>query len=326
MDATTLIGKLKDDSPGGPLDRLAALSVEQLLDRPVGGLVTAEQAVKVLRHGLDGWLESKTAVAALTRLVDDAVNRLRTDQRTLKEVVPRDLRHALRDVVGRPFSPDKRVVLAIIDREPTRELVRQLLLDAILEFGRRVSSPVAGVAKGLGAFARLAGEAVTSRGGAIGGLVGAVSGEVERQLEKRAVEFVDAALAGVFGQLADSVSDPRRATEAAELRVALFDGAMELNGAQLSRELMNADVPGGAEVLRAGLRRWLASAQSDAQLHEAATAVLARDGQRTAREVLAEAGLLEAARAAAHEQLRARLAEVVGSAPFAQWLAEVMAS
>lgn len=323
MDATTLLGTLKDDSPGGALDRLAALSVDHLLDRPLGALVTAEQAAQVLRQGLDGWLASPTAVPALTRLVDDAVNRLRADRRSLKEAVPRDLRHALRELVGRPFSPDKQVVLTIIDREPTRELVRQLLLDAILDFGRKVSSPVAGVAKGLGAFARMAGEAVTSRGGAIGGLVGAVSGEVERQLEKRAVEFVDAALAGVFGQLADSVSDPRRATEAAELRVALFDGALELTGAQLGRELLNGDVPGGAEVLRAGLRRWLASAQSDAQLLQAATALLAGGGQRTAREALAEAGLLETARAAAHRHLRARLAEVVGSAAFAQWLAEV---
>lgn len=325
MDATTLIGKLKDDSPGGALDRLAALAVEQLLDRPLGSLVTAEQATRVLRQGLDGWLASETAVPALTEVVDEAVNRLRADRRPLGEVVPRELRHALREVVSRPFSPDKKVVLTIIDRAPTRELVRQLLLDAILDFGRRVSSPVAGVAKGLGAFARMAGEAVASRSGAIGGLVGAVSGEVERQLEKRAVEFVDAALAGVFGQLADSVSDPQRAAEAAELRLALFDGALELTFAQLGRELLNADVPGGAEVLRAGLRRWLASPAADAQLLEAAEAALARGGQRTARQALAEAGLLDPARTAAQEQLRARLAELVGSPAFAQWLGEVMA-
>ncbi len=323
MDATTLLGKLKDASPGGPLDRLAALSVDAVLEKPVGELVSADAAAKVARHALLGWLDAKDATAALSKVVEALHGKLSADTRSLKDVTPRDVRHALRDVVGRPFSPDKKVVLTIIDREPTRELVRQLLLDAILEFGRKVSAPMAGVAKGLGAFARLAGEAVASRGGALGGLMGAVGGEVERQLEKRAVEFVDSALSGVFGQIADSVSDPRRATEAAELRVALFDGAMELTLTQLSRELLNADVPGGAEVLRRGLERWLASAQSDEDLHRLAAFVLERDARRPLREVLAEVGLFETARTTAQEQLRARMAEVVSAPGFAAWLEEL---
>ena len=86
-----------------------------------------------------------------------------------------------------------------------------------------------------------------SRSGSLGSLVGAVSDEVERQLEKRATEFVDSALAGVFGQIADAVSDPKRASEAAELRIAFFDGALELTGPQLARELANLDVAGGTE-------------------------------------------------------------------------------
>ena len=60
----------------------------------------------------------------------------------------------LREMLERPFSPDRKLVLTVIDREPTRELVRQLLLDAVLEFGRRASAPVAGMARGPG----LAGE------------------------------------------------------------------------------------------------------------------------------------------------------------------------
>jgi hypothetical protein len=85
---------------------------------------------------------------------------------------------------------------------------------------------VAGMARGLGSLAKFAGETVKARSGGLGSLVGAVSGEVERQLEKRAVEFVDASIAGVFGQIADALSDPKRAEEAAELRMAIFDGAL----------------------------------------------------------------------------------------------------
>lgn len=324
MDANTLLVKLKSDAPDAPVVKLAELTVDALLDRPLGELVTPQLAVHATRVMLSGWLEAPGAVQALGAVVEDVANRLSGDRRTLKDVVARDVRVALRDVVGRPFSPDKRLVLTIIDREPTRDLVRQLLLDAILEFGRKASAPVAGVAKGLGTLARLAGETVKSKTGGIGSLVGAVSGEVERQVEKRAVEFVDAALGGVFGQIADSVSDPRRATEAAELRMAVFDGVMELSFAQLSRELINLDVPGGAEVLRAGLKRWLASAQSDTELLGIAQFALERDKARTAREVLTELGLLEAAKTVGVEQLAARMREVIATKAFADWLAALV--
>jgi hypothetical protein len=196
-----------------------------------------------------------------------------------------------------------------------------LLLDAILDFGRKASAPVAGMARGLGSLAKLAGESVKARSGGFGSLVGAVSGEVERQLEKRAVEFVDAALGGVFGQIADAISDPKRAEEAAELRLAFFDGVMELTGPQLSRELMNLDVTGGAKVLREGMSKWLATPESETVLTEFATRLLEHDGKRTVREVLAEVGLLDVAKSIAVEQLAVRIKAITATPEFAAWLA-----
>ena len=270
---------------------------------------------------LEAWVKSAGTEQLVTRVVEDLVQRLQTQPKSVRDVMPAELRKAAREIFGRPFSPDRRLVLTIIDRPPTRELVRQLLLDAILEFGRRASAPMAGMARGLGSLAKFAGETVKARSGGLGSLVGAVSGEVERQLEKRAVEFVDAALAGVFGQIADSISDPKRAAEAAELRLAIFDGVLELTGPQLSRELINLDVPGGAKVLREGMSRWLASAESEGQLVEFATRLLEQDGKRSVREVLSEVGLLDVTRALAIEQLAVRIKAISGTPEFAAWLA-----
>lgn len=314
MDA--LREKLNDEKA---VNELAALCLEVWLDKPVRQLVPPETLVAVTRQALEGWLDSPTAVKALGRNVELLVNELNAHPRSLKDVLARDVRAALRDVVGRPFSPDRRLVLTIIDREPTRELVRELLLDFVLAFGRKASAPVAGVAKGLGTFAKLAGDAVKSRAGTIGTLVGAVGSEVERQMEKRAVEFVDAALSGVFGQLADAVSDPRRATEAAELRMAMLDGALELTLPQLAREVTNADVAGGAEVLRAGLKRWLASAASDDELRRLVEFSLKDTGDRKLRDVLEEVGLLTLVRERGAALLATRIREVVGSEAFAAW-------
>jgi hypothetical protein len=301
------------------VNQLAALSVDVVLEQPVRQLFPSEALVQTTRTALGAWLASPTAVQALSRGVELILRELNATPKPLKDVVARDVRAAIRDLVGRPFSPDKKVVLTIIDREPMRDLVRELLLDFVLEFGRRASAPVAGVAKGLGTFAKLAGEAVKSRTGTLGSLVGAVGSEVERQMEKRSVEFVDSALSGVFAQIADAVSDPRRATEAAELRVAALDGVLELTLPQLARELANADVPGGAEVLRKGLERWLASSASDAELERLAALLLEDAGAKTAKDVLAELGLLEVVRARGAELLAHRIRDVVASEAFKAW-------
>lgn len=319
VDAQTLISKLQSEAA----DSLSALAVESLLATPVGELMPAEVVTAAARKALGAWLESETAVKVLNSVVETLAHRLQTERRPLKDVMASDVRHALREMMGRPFSPDRRLVLTIIDRPPTRELVRQLLLDAVLEFGRRASAPVAGMARGLGSLASMVGDRVKARSGGLGSLVGAVSDEVERQLEKRAVEFVDSALAGVFGQIADAVSDPRRAAESAELRTAFFDGALELTGPQLARELANLDVAGGAEILRAGLKRWLASPASEAQLKHFVELLGERDAKRPLQEVLQEIGLLEVAREVARSQLANRIRKIASTPEFAAWLGSI---
>ncbi len=316
VDAQNLIAKLQGDAA----QSLAALSVEQVLSTPVGELLPEALARGTTRKAMEALLEADTALQVLTRVVETLANELQQQRLTLKELTTSDVRAAAHALLRRPYSPDRRLVLTVIDREPMRELVRALLLDAVLEFGRKASAPVAGMARGLGSLAKLAGETVKSRTGGLGSLVGAVSNEVERQLEKRAAEFVDAALGGVFGQIADAISDPKRAEEAAELRIAFFDGVLELTGPQLARELMNLDVTGGAKELRAGLKRWLASKEAEAQLGQVAKFTLQRDAQRSARDVLVELGLLEVTREVATEQLAVRIRAIASSPEFASWL------
>jgi hypothetical protein len=105
----------------------------------------------------------------------------------------------------------------------------------------------------------------------------------------------------------------------------LFDGVMELSGAQLARELINADVPGGVEVLRHGLTRWLDSPQSEAELTRWATFVQGLAGQRSTRDVLGELGVVDVARSLAVEQGVARMKKVVEGEAFATWLEGVLA-
>ncbi len=324
MDAATLKKRLCNPVDGGPVDQLAELTLNALLDKKLMTLLPEDLVVRTLRLAIEGWLQSQQAVPALNRLVEAVVKKLQGGGRKLGEVMAHELKATVLQMLERPYSPDRNLVLTIIDRPPVRELIRGLLLQTVTDFGKKVTSPVAGVAKSLGGLARFAVDTAKARSGAIGSMVGAVSEEVERQLEKRAVDFVDASMSNVFGELADSVSNPKRAHEAAELRVAFFEGVLELTLPQLARELMNLDVPGGARVLREGLEQWVESPASEEALKDFVGRLTQVEGGRSLRELLEEAGQLQMFRVIGREALRARMAQVVDAPPFAAWLEQWM--
>jgi hypothetical protein len=324
MDEKTLLERLRQAGDSSALNKLSALTVDQLLDSKVAALLPPERAAEAVRAGLEGWLHSPQAVPALERLVEQTSKELSGDSRRLKQLVPAELKAVLLELAGRPYSPDKRLVLTLLDRPQMRELIRGLLLSTVLDFARRASAPVAGVAKGLGGLVKIAAETAKSRTGSLGALVGAAGEVVEKQLERRASDFVDAALGGVFGELADAVSDPKRASEAAELRTEALEGALELTLPQLSRELINLDLPGGAKTLRDGLERWVGSDGAMKVIRGACDRLAQREGGRTLREVLEEAGQLQVVRTLGRQTLEDRMREVVTSEAFADWLKETL--
>jgi hypothetical protein len=322
MGVERALERLKDRSDGAAADRLAQVLLEQLFSARVDQVLPPERVAAWSRLALEGWLASPEALITLERHLEATVNAFNTDRRRLRELAPTQLRETVLELVQRSYSPDRRVVLTLLDRPPMRELIRALVLDTVTAFGARMAAPAATVTKGLGGLARFAADQMKSRGGALGGIVGAVSNEVQAQLEKRASDFADAAISGVLAEIADAICDPKRAQEAAQLRVEVLEGALELTLPQLARELINLDVPGGAKVLREGLNEWLASPDAKAKLDEAAKKARL---DRTVGQLLADIGQLDAARTIGRELIRARLHELFDSPAYATWLTELMA-
>ena len=85
------------------------------------------------------------------------------------------------------------------------------------------------------------------------------------------------------------------------------------------------DLPGGSAVLREGLTRWIASAESESTLKEIAARLTRQEGGRSLGEVLEESGQLQTYRTLGTEALVARMAQVVATPAFAAWLQTVMA-
>jgi hypothetical protein len=326
MNAQQLLTRLQDATPGGPLDRLASLVVEHELSQPLPTLLPPALLARAVTKSIEGWLASPTAEHELASALQHVQQQLAQDKRTVREALPPEFAKAAVELASRRYSPDRALVLSVLDRPPVRTLVGALLLNVLIEFSRKVSAPVTEnrLAKGFTGLARFAAEQARSSSGALGGIAGALSEEIERQVEKRARDFVDSALSGIFQQVADALSDPTRFAEHAELRVALLDGVLGLPLARLGRELTQVDVPGGTAVVRKALTQWLASARALPELEAFITRAMARDGQRPVREVLGALGLLDIFQTLGRESVRGRLGPIMGSAPFARWLEELM--
>ncbi len=326
MDFQALLTRLQNPASEGPVDRLAALIVEHELSQPLSTLLPPALLARAAKSALEGWLASPTADGELAALIDDLQEKLARDPRRLRDTLPPEGQRALHELASHPYSPNRELVLAVLDRPPVRRLTRSLLLDVLIEFSRKVSAPVTEnrIAKGFSGLAKLAAEQARASGGALGGIAGALSDEIERQVEKRAKDFVDSALSGILQQTADALSDPARAQEHAELRGAILEGVLGLPLSRLGRELSQLQVPRGAAVVRQSLGQWLASPEAPAKLEEFMRLALARDGQRPVREVLQAFGLLAPVQALGREALRDRLSPIVASAPFALWLEELM--
>lgn len=326
MNAQELLKRLQDASPEGPLDRLAALVVEHELAQPFETLLPPALVARAVKSSLEGWLTSETADRELAAAVEELQRHLSEDKRSVREALPPELTQGLARLSGHHYSPDRTLVLAVLDRPPVRALVRGLLLNVLLDFSRKLSAPVTDnrIARGFSGLARFAAEQARGSGGTLGGIAGALSEELERQVEKRARDFADAALSGLFQQFADALTDPSRADEQAEMRAALLDGVLDLRLERLGRELTHVDVPRGAGVVRETLSQWLATPEGPAQLEAWLTRVMKAQGQRPVREVLGTFGMLGTFEQVGRESVRGRLAPIVASGPFAHWLEGLM--
>lgn len=328
MNADKLLERLRDPEPDGPLARLADLAADALLDTRLDELVDPPVAAAGLVELLQTHLADADAHRAIEARVADFLDELEEEGGTLGERLAPELRGALEDGADLPWAPAPHHIVAFLDREPVRRLVRRLMQESLVAFASRLPVADSRITRGLGDFGRFAREAALSRVGAFGAItaevVGAVSGEVERQLERRAGEFADAALSGVIRRIADLLGDPALAGEQAELRRALLQGLFELEAADVAEEGRRADPARIGQVLRARLQAFVDREDAVATLEAGLRKLLGPDAARPTGDLLALWGVEELGRDLLAEFLEARLRPFVASDPFADWLRELV--
>ncbi|HWV37381.1 MAG TPA: hypothetical protein VN033_02775 [Vulgatibacter sp.] len=328
-DPRTILDRLRATGAGAPLERLVGLALERDLGRPLGEVVEPALVAATLRGALRTWIASDEAQGWILDRIGALRAHLGARRAPLGELVPPSLQASCEELAGRPFSPDREITLFLLDRPPVRALLRHLLLEELLAFGRKLRAPVMEnpLARGLGGLGRITSERVRASGAfaaMAGQVVGAVSDELERQLDRRAREYADAALSRVLQRLGDLLCDPARAKEQAELRRALLQGVFELDTKDLAREVDRGEPEVVADILRRGFSAWIERDETEAEIAAAIEATLAPEADRPLGEVLERLGLLDGFVALARPIALSRMRGLVETEAFAAWLAELL--
>jgi len=289
-----LLSALRDPSEDAPTAQLASLILGDVLGRRLADVLDTKALASSAVEVLANWIRSPVAEARLLEAWGSGIEALGGQSLTLGEVAPEELRGAIEQLAAQHYSPDRELVSALLDRPPVREVFRDLLTETLTAFGKKMS--VAGPAGGaLGALGKISGGRRPMGGllGRVGDVATAVGGEVERQLERRVPEFVDSGLSQLLERFVDLLSDPARAVEQAEVRLALLDGLWDLRGADLAAELARLDEDAAAAVLRKSLGAWLNRDDAEQQVAAWLDGAIVIYGDRDVRSVLAELDLAD---------------------------------
>lgn len=285
------------DQPPPPLEdraaaRLAGVIVDACLARSPFALVPPQQLAPLLRELALAALRSPGADAMTQALLGSALEALRPRAK-LRDGLPPEILSLLRELAVRPYVPSRDLIIGALSLRPCQRLTRELMVGTLLDFSRRVRTAVAtggasdgGKARG-GVLGRLATEAVRKSTSVMGTLApnvtSAVTDEFERQLQRRATEFAEGEAAEMVQRLAAVLTDPARAAEHKELKLALLEFVLDRPGSQLVAEIERAQPVELAARLRAAALGWLEREGATAELTAALQWLEARlDGQTLA--------------------------------------------
>ena len=329
VDSNEALARLRDSENqkgDGHTDRLAALIVADVLDRNVRELVDPARAANAIGDGIRAITASDAAQAVIVGEIDRISKTLAAHKAPIGPSVPNALKTGLRELAQLRVEPSKEVLLKLLDREPLRVLLRAQVIDTLVAFGRKAASPVSdsAIARGLGGIGKSMFGNLASKPSALGSIANAVSGEVERQVEKRATDFSETAVAGILEGISTQLSDPSRAAEQAAMRLALVDAFLELSGTDLEA-LTKSNVAERVAVVRMMLTAWVAEATFASDIETIAKALIAKDADRTLREWLADVALADVVETHARAIVKERIDAIVATDAFANWLTTLLA-
>jgi hypothetical protein len=307
MSAEQVLTRLED----GGLASLVKLAVDHVLDQPVHALIDAEW----LAGQVVSALETASKSDQTEQWFRDRIADIRSDPPPgkLRDHVPTEVAGPIREMVVRPFVPDREIIGRMLGHKAVEALVRELLIGAIQSFAKRFRPSVPGATLGLKSLKRMG-----------KGVLGGVGQEIEKHAEGRVRDFVDGMLNQVLAQIADRLCNPRNVEVYGRFRGHLMDQILDTPMRDLDRELGKLD-PDALVETGTAIARSLAQREGlREEVRALVQSALDSMGDTTIGAHLGEAGMTEEWRAEIDPQIVAQSVGFVRAEPFRAWLTALL--
>jgi hypothetical protein len=321
-----ILDRLRDAHSLVHVGELALAFVKDVLSRPVEELADPERLAGAIRDSVIALTASEASAARMAARLESARQGVAASAGPIGDLVPEALSTGARALARLSARPSRETILKLLDRPPIRLLLRAQLIEALAAFGRKAASPVveSSIARGLGGISKRALGHISLAPHPLARVANAMSHEFERQVEKRATDFADTAMAGILVGIAEQATDARWAEEQAAVRTAVLDGLLELTGAEFV-SILPGDAAAQVDAIWAALGAWAKDADFVRDVEGALRFALAADAKRPLGDVLDEFGLREPVERHAAAALERIIARFVASEPFERWLTRLLA-
>ncbi len=315
---------------------LAALVVDHVLDQPVGAFVDREALV----DGVVTALTSDNAVRVVDRHLRPGrerwAARWAANGEKPGDFVSDDVRERLHGILAKAPIPASRWAKGAVDPALVRELVAPVLQETLLSFARRLPLPGVGGGSegggggsrsGFGLRSKLKAEVGKRAAGVIEagkGVLGGLSAEVERQIQAAARDFSESASEQMRRSMNERLRSPEGRALLGRIRRQALDHVLDTPFREFEEDVAAMPLDDLYALLGPIAEHNAERSLFVAGLHDEIDELLEIDGERTGRELLDEAGLLEHVRAQAVAQVDEHSAALFGSDAFAAWVKGVL--
>jgi len=306
--------KVIEKLENGAVDTLVSLVVDHLLAQPIAQLVepqlVAQQTVLTLKESLrtdntENWIREQIGLL-----------RERAPQGTPREHLPAEIVDPIHTMVSRPVTLNRAMVGRVIEHGAVEDLLRELLVNALQGFAKRLrpSGPSAGKTS-----SRLRSLKKVSEG-----MLGSLGAEIERQAEQKAKDFVDGILASVVAQAADELCNPSKAETYGRFRGHILDQLLDTPLVDLMAELDKVDPEALVGTTTAMLRALSERESLEEEIAAITKTGLESMGQKSASELLEEAGIADIWRKDVEAQVGQVARSFIATPGFEDWLSDLL--
>lgn len=326
--AARALARLRD---GDALAELAGMVVDQTLATPITRIASPRWLASHLAATLEAGSGDAARSWARERLTQER-KRWADAPGTLRDRLPDEVDAPLRQLLGRPWSPDVDLAGRVLDQAAIRDVLRMVLTNGITRSRKRLSevdSKLGGLGKraarrGAGLLGGLR-ETVSSSnlGGFAHDLVDTLKEEVEGTLDGRVADFAASAARAEVMAVAGWLADPGNAEAFATLRLSILDVLLDTPLRDLLDEVEGMGPDEALDVVFGAVRAAVQAEDFVDRAEARIQALLEEAGDGTLGAWLEEVELLEVWRGTTTELVTERLRAVTETPAFEDWWARL---